>query len=176
MLVAFGSLLKTEHMGKPWNNESAEKWWKKPSSTNSARPRSGDVLGNVVVVVVCFVCCCCGVVSLLSARVNQGLKYQGLPKGGHYSTVNATSEDSQQGWCVWGVSAWFGNGGGCAGVREEGWGGESRWAVRSGARPGRPPSLPPWPDWGVLLSASASDPLAPQAFQGSLLPPPSPPP
>ena len=45
---------------------------------------------------------------------------------------NATSEDSQQGWCVWGVSAWFGNGGGCAGVREEGWGGESRWAVRSG--------------------------------------------
>ena len=23
----FGSLLKTEHMGKPWNNESAEKWW-----------------------------------------------------------------------------------------------------------------------------------------------------
>ena len=130
--MAFGSLLKTEHMGKPWNNESAEKWWKKPSSTNSARPRSGDVLGNVVVVVVCFVCCCCGVVSLLSARVNQGLKYQGLPKGGHYSTVNATSEDSQQGWCVWGVSAWFGNGGGCAGVREEGWGGESRWAVRSG--------------------------------------------
>ena len=148
----------------------------KTSSTNSARPRSGDVLGNVVVVVVCFVCCCCGVVSLLSARVNQGLKYQGLPKGGHYSTVNATSEDSQQGWCVWGVSAWFGNGGGCAGVREEGWGGESRWAVRSGARPGRPPSLPPWPDWGVLLSASASDPLPPQAFQGSLLPPPSPPP
>ena len=27
MLVLFGLLLKTEHMGKPWNNESAEKWW-----------------------------------------------------------------------------------------------------------------------------------------------------
>ena len=27
MLVAFWLLLKTEHMGKPWNNESAEKWW-----------------------------------------------------------------------------------------------------------------------------------------------------
>jgi hypothetical protein len=27
VLVAFGLLLKTEHMGKPWNNESAEKWW-----------------------------------------------------------------------------------------------------------------------------------------------------
>ena len=26
-LWRFGSLLKTEHMGKPWNNESAEKWW-----------------------------------------------------------------------------------------------------------------------------------------------------
>ena len=26
-LWLFGSLLKTEHMGKPWNNESAEKWW-----------------------------------------------------------------------------------------------------------------------------------------------------
>ena len=32
MLVAFWLLLKTEHMGKPWNNESAEKWWaKKPT-------------------------------------------------------------------------------------------------------------------------------------------------
>jgi hypothetical protein len=27
MLVAFWLLLKTEHMGRPWNNESAEKWW-----------------------------------------------------------------------------------------------------------------------------------------------------
>ena len=27
MLVAFWLLLKTEHMGKPWNNESAERWW-----------------------------------------------------------------------------------------------------------------------------------------------------
>ena len=27
VLVAFWLLLKTEHMGKPWNNESAEKWW-----------------------------------------------------------------------------------------------------------------------------------------------------
>jgi hypothetical protein len=27
MLVAFWLLLKTKHMGKPWNNESAEKWW-----------------------------------------------------------------------------------------------------------------------------------------------------
>jgi hypothetical protein len=26
-LWLFGLLLKTEHMGKPWNNESAEKWW-----------------------------------------------------------------------------------------------------------------------------------------------------
>jgi hypothetical protein len=25
VLVAFGSLLKTEHMGKPWNNESQQR-------------------------------------------------------------------------------------------------------------------------------------------------------
>jgi hypothetical protein len=27
LVASFGSRLKTEHMGKPWNNESAEKWW-----------------------------------------------------------------------------------------------------------------------------------------------------
>ena len=29
-LWLFGSLLKIEHMGKPWNNESAEKWGMRP--------------------------------------------------------------------------------------------------------------------------------------------------
>ena len=44
---------------------------------------------------------------------NSSVLDQGLPKGGYYSTrtANATSEDSQQGWClVWDVLMWFGLG------------------------------------------------------------------
>ena len=68
--------------------------------------------------------------------------YQGLPKGGNYSTrtVNAKSEYSQQGWC--GVClCGLGKGWLRGGVREEG-GGRSPLGRGPAARSRRPPSLP----------------------------------
>ena len=86
-------------------------------------------------------CRALGEVCFQLSRIFNSLR--GLPKGGHYSTrtVNATSEDSQQGWC--GCLCGLEKGWLCGSVRQERGGALGREAERRVPR--RPPSHIPGP-------------------------------